>query len=145
MKTARKPQEGLDRPGVHAGEKSRQSRKKSDSVNPKDKKRPQDTKLSSDFEQPSDALDLKGEIRKLRSAINKLIVIAGDYQDIDQATQVVQSIGLASTRLASLLKTQGKLTAESNDINDVISLAIADAAVELRRRGQKMESGNGGK
>jgi hypothetical protein len=145
MKTARKPQEGQEQPGVHAGGKSRQSRKKADSVNPKDKKRPQDTKLSADFEQPSDALDLKGEIRKLRSAINKLIVIAGDYQDIDQATQVVQSIGLASTRLASLLKTQGKLTAESNDIDDVISRAIADAAVELRRRGQKMESGNGGK
>jgi hypothetical protein len=92
-----------------------------------------------ELEKPSDELELKGEIHKLRSATNKLIAIAGDFQDIDQATQVVQSIGLACTRMASLLKAQGKLRSESGDVDSVITRAITDAAAELRSRETKQK------
>jgi hypothetical protein len=102
-----------------------------------DKKAPAQGIKPVDLGKPSDELDLKGEIRKLRSATNKLIEIAGDYQDINQATQVVQSIGLACTRMASLLKAQNKLISDTSNIDDVITSAIVDAAAELRRRETK--------
>jgi hypothetical protein len=102
-----------------------------------DKKPPVKGIRSVDVGKPSVDLDLKDEIRKLRSANHKLIAIAGDYQDINQAIQVVQSLGLACTRMASLLKAQGKLMSEPETIDSAISRAITDAAAELRRRETK--------
>jgi hypothetical protein len=132
-KASKKPEGGQ---GM-AGKNPRPPGNKGSARDKGDKKAPAQGIKSVDLGKPSDELDLKGEIRKLRSATNKLIEIAGDYQDINQATQVVQSIGLACTRMASLLKAQNKLISDTSNIDDVITSAIVDAAAELRRRETK--------
>lgn len=68
----------------------------------------------------------------LRTITKKLMVIAAGYQDIDQATQALQSVGQACIHLASLLRAQRSLMAGSSSPEDLLSHAVANIDAELQ-------------
>jgi len=84
------------------------------------------------MDQVSSPVDPGQDIAMLRTVTKKLMAIAADYQDIDQATQALQSVGQACIHLASLLEAQSSLMAGSNSPRDLLSHAVANIDAELQ-------------
>jgi cell division GTPase FtsZ len=83
------------------------------------------------------AQDLESEIAMLRVVVRRAFELttsaAGEEsQDLDRAIHVMNSLGMASIRLGSLLKVQAMLGKRQDDIGAVISEALREVARDLK-------------
>jgi hypothetical protein len=80
---------------------------------------------------------LESEIAMLRVVVRRAFELttsaAGEEsQDLDRAIHVMNSLGMASIRLGSLLKVQAMLGKRQDDIGAVISEALREVARDLK-------------
>jgi len=74
---------------------------------------------------------LTDEIAMLRVIIRRVMELA-DGVEMTQAINLLGALGMASTRLAGLLRTQRLLTGDSNTTAQAISDALADIVKDLK-------------
>lgn len=73
---------------------------------------------------------LEGEIRMLRVVMRRVMTLASEVETLEEAQKTMTALGLAATRLASLLKVHESLGGESESMR-LIDQAIALASAEL--------------
>ncbi len=83
---------------------------------------------------PGTAPSLEQEILLLRLMIRRTMQLAQDCDDLKEATRVLDSLGAAASRLASLLKAQKSLQEQPSQAASQISKAIHQANQELRSK-----------
>jgi hypothetical protein len=77
---------------------------------------------------------LEQEITLLRVMMRRTMQLADGIDDLSQATRVLDSLGAATGRLASLLRAQVSLNASHSPVADEISTAIQHANAQLRSK-----------
>ncbi len=80
------------------------------------------------------ASDLGHEIKLLRVMIRRTMELADGIDDLREATRVLDALGVAASRLSSLLKTQKSLNKNTSPMADEISIAIQQVNAELRSK-----------
>jgi hypothetical protein len=77
--------------------------------------------------------DLASEINMLRIQTRRMFALAKGIKELDLAAEVLGALGLAATRLATLLKTQSFLTGgQDADVKSAISAALAAIVEEFK-------------
>ena len=75
--------------------------------------------------------NLQGEIRMLRSAMQRVFELGQAEQDPDFTLKVLRTLSIASGRMAGLLKSQQQIAgAEENEASAAISKAMHDLMEE---------------
>lgn len=80
-----------------------------------------------------EAVNLENEINLLRVMMRRTIELADGIDDIAQATKVLVALGIASGRLASLMRTQKIMNEKHSLLAEELSAAIHEANEELRK------------
>jgi len=75
---------------------------------------------------------LENEITLLRVMMRRTMQLADGIDDLREATRVLDALGAAAGRLASLLKAQKSLSVSQSGVADEISVAIQQVNQELR-------------
>ena len=76
---------------------------------------------------------LADEIAMLRVVTRRVLELANGMNDLESGINLLGVLGLASTRLASLLKVQKMLGGEEdNEISKAISLALSEVIEEFK-------------
>ena len=73
---------------------------------------------------------LEGEIRMLRVVMRRVMTLASEAETLEEAQKTMAALGLAATRLASLLKAHEALGGENESMR-LIDQAIALAGEKL--------------
>ena len=81
---------------------------------------------------PCDSLEY--EITLLRVMIRRTMELADGIDDLREATRVLDALGAAAGRLATLLRAQKSLSESQSPLADEISVAIQQVNAELRNR-----------
>ena len=89
-----------------------------------------------------DAEGLENEIAMLRVMMRRLMERVNHCEDLEQLNAVVGTLGMASSRLASMLRTESFL-GKKQSVDDEISQGLRAAAIDLGII--KEEDGNDGK
>jgi hypothetical protein len=77
---------------------------------------------------------LKDEIRMLRVLIRRMFDLAsGDDGDLEQMAGCLNALGMASTRLANLLRTDQKLSVDTSEFAGNLSQALAETINSLSK------------
>jgi hypothetical protein len=77
--------------------------------------------------------DLASEINMLRIQTRRVFAMSKGIRDLVLAAEALAALGLASTRLATLLKTQSFLTGgQDADVKSAISAALAAIVEEFK-------------
>jgi uncharacterized protein YjcR len=79
-------------------------------------------------------VNLENEITLLRVMIRRTMELAEGIDDLKEATRVLDALGAAANRLASLLRAQKSLNAPRMGVADEISVAIQQVNQELRNK-----------
>jgi hypothetical protein len=74
---------------------------------------------------------LQDEIEMLRVITRRVLTLAEGSQDIETMSNLLGTLGLSATRLASLLKTQRLLSTGDQDTAHAISEALSQVVREL--------------
>jgi len=77
------------------------------------------------------ATGLNDEITMLRVVTRRVLALAQESDDLDKTMNALGALGMASTRLAGLLKTQRLLGNASNDTTAAIAAAIGAVMQEF--------------
>jgi len=77
-----------------------------------------------------DAEGLENEIAMLRVMMRRLMEMVNNCDNLDQLNAVVGTLGMASSRLASMLRTESFID-KRQEIDDEISIGLHAAAIEL--------------
>jgi len=77
-----------------------------------------------------DAAGLKDEIAMMRVMARRLMEMSMGCQDLDQLVSVVGALGMASSRLASMLRTE-RFLEKNKSVVDELTQAITEAAIEF--------------
>jgi hypothetical protein len=77
---------------------------------------------------------LEHEITLLRVMIRRTMELAEGVDDLQDATRVLDALGAASTRLASLLRVQKIVSDNKSSAAEALSTAIQRINEELRRK-----------
>jgi hypothetical protein len=77
---------------------------------------------------------LEHEITLLRVMIRRTMELADGIDDLREATRVLDALGAAAGRLASLLRIQKNLNERRSSVADEISIAIREVNKELRSK-----------
>jgi len=80
----------------------------------------------SDLETLLDADGLNSEINLMRTQIRRLQDIANEQNDLETLTSTLNTLGSATTRLASLLRTNQALTSRRSDTFSLLAQAIEE-------------------
>ena len=76
---------------------------------------------------------LADEIAMLRVVTRRVLELANGMNDLESGINLLGVLGLASTRLASLLKVQKMLGGEENDeVSKAISIALSEVIEEFK-------------
>jgi methyl-accepting chemotaxis protein len=78
--------------------------------------------------------NLENEITLLRVMIRRTMELAEGVDDLQDATRVLDALGAASTRLASLLRVQKIVSDNKSSAAEALSTAIQRINEELRRK-----------
>jgi hypothetical protein len=78
--------------------------------------------------------NLEPEITLLRVMMRRTMELADGIDDLREATRVLDALGAAAGRLASLLRTQKNMNEQNGGLADEISLAIQQVNAELRSK-----------
>ena len=81
--------------------------------------------------------DLQEEIQMLRVVTRRLLEAARECNDIGELSNVLNTLGLASTRVGGLMKTKKFLGGVEEDVLVIISRAFEDAKKERESRNPK--------
>ncbi len=74
--------------------------------------------------------DLQEEIQMMRVVTRRLLQAAKTCKDVGELSNLLNTLGLASTRVAGLMKAQKFLGGDQDNTLDVISAAIDDVLKE---------------
>lgn len=74
---------------------------------------------------------LQEEITLLRVATRRVIETLAEFETPKEAVATLGALGLAATRLASLLRTQKLLDSETQNTSAALSQALSDVVKEL--------------
>ncbi len=74
---------------------------------------------------------LQDEIKMLKVATRRLFELAAGCQDPDELVSVLNALGLASTRLAGMIKTQDWLGSQHNEFDEAFRTALSEVYEEL--------------
>ena len=75
---------------------------------------------------------LQDEIAMLRVVTRRVLKLSRGVESLDEAITVLGTLGIASTRLAGLLKTQKVLGGEKTDeVTAALNQALSDVIIEL--------------
>ncbi len=77
---------------------------------------------------------LENEITLLRVMIRRTMELADGIDDLKEARRVLDALGAAASRLASLLRAQKHLNTIQSQVADEISTAIQQVNTELRSK-----------
>ena len=77
------------------------------------------------------AQGLAEEITMLRAATRRVIEFIGDFETPKEAIATLGALGLAATRLSTLLRTQKMLEGSEQDTAAALSQALAEVVKEL--------------
>ena len=77
-----------------------------------------------------DAEGLENEIAMLRVMMRRLMEMVNNCDNLDQLNAVVGTLGMASSRLASMLRTESFL-GKKQSVDDEISQGLRAAAIDL--------------
>jgi hypothetical protein len=77
---------------------------------------------------------LEHEITLLRVMMRRTMELADGTDDLREATRVLDALGAAASRLASLLRAQKNLNESHSQLVDEISIAIQQVNQELRSK-----------
>jgi hypothetical protein len=77
---------------------------------------------------------LEHEITLLRVMMRRTMELADGVDDLREATRVLDALGAAANRLASLLRAQKNLDESHSQLVDEISIAIQQVNQELRSK-----------
>jgi len=75
---------------------------------------------------------LSDEIRMIRSVMLRVMELAEDSPDLGEMLKLLNTVSIASTRLAALLKTD-RLLAKSDDLTTLLNDALAEMLEELNQ------------
>ena len=75
--------------------------------------------------------DLREEIDMLRGLIQRVVSLAEGGRELEELLGILEKVGRASTRLATLLKTQQTLQ-NQDDLFDVLNQVIDEVLLEKR-------------
>jgi len=89
--------------------------------------------LKSELQDLDDARDLKEEISMMRVVTRRLLKMARGCKDMGELINVLGALGLASTRVAGLMKTQKFLGGNQNGFDEVIDEVIEEVLIEWGR------------
>ncbi len=85
-------------------------------------------------ELPDEVGNLESEITLLRVMIRRTMQLSEGIDDMKEATRVLDALGAAAGRLASLLRAQKHLCENRSGVADEISIAIQQVNQELRNK-----------
>ena len=74
---------------------------------------------------------LHNEIALLRVALLRMFEIANSFQDPAESFQALSALGLAATRLATLVKTDFLVNGNTDSTAEILRQALAEVADEL--------------
>ena len=74
--------------------------------------------------------DLQEEIQMMRVVTRRLLQVARECADVTELSSLLNTLGLASTRLAGLMKTQKSLEGTADNALEEISAAVDDLLQE---------------
>ena len=78
------------------------------------------------------ASGLQDEIAMLREIMARVLALANDADDLETVQNLLGSLGVASSRLAGMLKTQRILTpSENDDLSNALATALSTVVKEL--------------
>jgi hypothetical protein len=80
----------------------------------------------------NESASLEHEITLLRVMMRRTMELADGIDDLSQARRVLDALGAAAGRLASLLRAQKYLSEKHSQVADEISVAIQQVNAELR-------------
>ncbi len=86
----------------------------------------------SSLEAPEAGQDLLSEIHMLRDAIQRINRMVREAEDIESTTKAVNSLGLALSRLASLLKSQQAIYGGESELARELN-RVLDEVIEAQR------------
>lgn len=78
--------------------------------------------------------DLLTEIKMLRAAIQRIYQMTRKAEDVDSMTKAINSLGLALSRLASLLKSQQMMSGGESELVRELNRVIDEVIEEQRNR-----------
>jgi hypothetical protein len=81
---------------------------------------------NSELEDLDEARDLQEEITMMRVVIRRLLKMARGCKDMGELVTVLEALGLASTRVAGLMRTQKFLGGNKNPFDEMIDKVIDD-------------------
>jgi len=88
---------------------------------------------------PTESLD--DEILMLRTITRKVYELADGVEELDQAVSLLGALGIASTRLANLLKAQKDLGNELDPVMAALSEALEKVRKDWEREKRKVPEG----
>ena len=88
---------------------------------------------------------LKDEINMLRVLIRRMFALASDEDgDLEQMAGCLNALGMASTRLANLLRTDQKLSVDHSEFSDNLTQAMAETLSDLSKPARRRAGANRG-
>jgi len=75
---------------------------------------------------------LQDEINMMRVMTRRLLKLADGEDTMAEQANILGVLGLASTRLAGLLRTQRVLSGESSEVKSAISQALSEIVEEMK-------------
>jgi len=112
-----------------AKEKSNQSETSARPSEPRTKKANHLSRNPQKTSPASEAVMLKEEISMLRSIMRRILTMAKEGEPVSELLKILDTVSKASTRLATLLKTQRQLESVQ-DLTAVLNQAIQEAMTE---------------
>ena len=85
---------------------------------------------NAELQELEEARDLQEEIGMMRVVIRRLLKMARECKDMGELIQVLNTLGLASTRVAGLMKTQKFLGGKRDSHEEMLDRAINDVLKE---------------
>jgi uncharacterized protein YjcR len=79
---------------------------------------------------------LLDEIKLLRVAIRRLFGLASSKETLEEWTIAIEAIGVASVRLAGLLKAHKLISGSQSNLSDALSVALSEVCNELPQGGK---------
>ncbi|MDR3575353.1 MAG: hypothetical protein P4L50_15945 [Anaerolineaceae bacterium] len=80
-------------------------------------------------------VELEDEIRIMRSIMRRVLSLADEGLSLEEVMKVLDTIGMASTRIANLLRQQKLLGTGNGDVAAALSLALSEVTRELKSSG----------
>jgi len=87
--------------------------------------------------------DLQDEIGMLRVLIRRVMELARDVQDLDQALRLLSTLSLATANLSRLVKTQRLISSDFSEFDATVDEVISELTENWRRATSENQTASG--